>query len=138
MQTIDSGIGLRYLFTCPLCCRRTSRLYCALAIGCQKCLNLSYHSQNISNEDRWLLRRDRLLERYGITFEDANNSKRPKGMHQKTFEKFISEYNFINEMGINIHLNRFDYKRILILLRKGKAENGYDYIHSNIVFEKFL
>jgi len=106
-------------------------------IGCRKCLNLSYHSQNISNEDRQLVRRERLLERYGITFEDANNSKHPKEMHQKTFEKFISEYNFINDMGINIHLDRFDYKMVLWLSKEGKKSERYDYTHNNTLKEKF-
>jgi len=117
MQTIDSGFGLRYSFTCPHCFKRTSRLYCALTIGCRKCLNLSYHSQNISNEDRWLLKREKLLKRHGMTFEDASNWCKRRGMHKRTFDKFMTEYNFINDMGINIHLDKHDYKKVLFLLR---------------------
>lgn len=137
MQTINSGFGLRYFFTCPHCFKRTSRLYCALKIGCRKCLNLSYHSQNISNEDRWLLKRERLLDRYGMSFENANSSIKKKGMHRKTFDKFMSEYNFINEMGINIHLDRFDYKRVLALLREGKEMDKYLHSFNNLFFDTF-
>jgi len=137
MQTIDSGLGLRYFFTCPHCFKRTSRLYCALTIGCRKCLNLSYLSQNISNEDRWLLKRKRLLERYGISFEDANNWTKKKGMHKHTFEKFMNEYNFINDMSINIHLDKFDYKRVHCLLREGKKTEIFDYKYNNTLKEKF-
>ena len=136
MQTIDSGFCLRDFFTCPHCFKRTSRLYCALTIGCRKCLNLSYHSQNISNEDRWLLKRDRLLERYGMSFENANNWTRKKGMHRATFDRFMGEYNFIDDMGINIHLDRFDYKRVLALLKLGRKTGEYPYRHSDILLEK--
>lgn len=137
MQTIHSGFGLRYFFTCPHCFKRTSKLYCALTIGCRKCLNLSYHSQNISNEDRWLLKRKRLLERYGMSLEDANIWTKKKGMHKHIFEKFMNEYNFINDMGINIHLDRFDYKRVLWLFREGKKTERYNYTYNNTLKEKF-
>lgn len=136
MQTIDIGLGLRYFFTCPHCFKRTSRLYFALTIGCRKCLNLSYHSQNISNEDRWLLKRKKLLERYGMTFEDANYWTKKKGMHKRTFDKFMSEYNFINDMSINIHLDRFDYKRMLALLKTGRKTGNFCYSFNQNLLSK--
>lgn len=131
MKSIYSGLGERYFFTCPHCKTCTSRLYYSLAIGCRKCLNLSYLSQNISNEDRWFLKRKRLLQRYDMSRENADKCQRRKGMHKKTFDRFINEYHFINEMRINISLNRFDYKRVFFLLREGRKTGKYQYTFSN-------
>ena len=53
------------------------------------------------------------------------------------FDNFMSEYNFISDMGINIHLDRFDYGRVLCLLRQGKQTQNYSYVRSDKLYERF-
>ncbi len=138
MQTIDSGIGKRYYFTCPYCRSRTSRLYLKQTIACRECHDLSYHSQNVSNEDRWLLRRSRLLERNGLSFEQAMYRERKKGMHKKTFEKLMNEFHLLTDMGIDIHLNRFEYKNVLRLIREGRRTGDYCQVRSVNAVDKMI
>ena len=137
MRPVYSGKGTRYYFSCPMCGIRTSRLYIKQQIACRNCLNLSYHSQNISNEDRWLLRRERLLKRNGLTFQDIEHFRRKKGMHHTTFKRILREYQFISDIGINIHLNRFEYKRCFQLLRQGRRNDFYQTLHSQLTLARF-
>lgn len=132
MQTVESGKGERYFFTCPGCYRRTSRLYLYKdTIRCRVCHNLSYYSQNISNENRWLHRRDKLLKRHGLTGEEFCPYEKKKGMHWKTHERLVTEYDFISDMGINVFFNRFEYKRTLALLRKAKRTGNWEYFFTD-------
>lgn len=120
MQVVKCGFGERYYFSCPYCCLRTSRLYYLGYFACRQCHCLAYRSQNMSNEDRWLMKRDRLLQRYGATFEEASYSSKPKGKHKKTFERVVEEFQFLTDYGIHIFFNRFEYPNILDKLRYGK------------------
>ncbi len=133
MQPSSVGYGTRYYFTCPGCRRRVAKLYLKQTFACRRCHNLAYLSQNISNEDRWLLKRERLLERFGLSFRQASYCEKKKWMHLRTFDKAVQEFDFLNDMGINIHLDRFDYRRVLSLLRIGRKTGEYPHDYSRTV-----
>jgi len=56
-------------------------------------------------------------------------------MHKKRFDRFIDEYNFIDEMPINIFPGRFEYKRVFALFRKGRKTGKYQYFYTNLLIE---
>jgi hypothetical protein len=82
--------GQRKWFLCPRCLKRVVILYCAAKyFFCRHCLNLVYISQQESPIDRIGRKARRIRERLGAStdlFVPAVCSK-PKGMHQKTFER---------------------------------------------------
>lgn len=138
MQSSPVGYGTRYYFVCPRCERQAANLYLHRVFACSKCHNLAYLSQNASNEDRWLMKRDKLLKRYGLTFGQLTYCMKKKWMHHSTFKKAIEEFNFINDMGINIHMDRFDYPRILRLWRERKSGSDCPYIFNETVIRRYL
>jgi len=82
--------GQRKWFLCPRCWRRVALLYCAgKYFFCRHCLDLVYTSQQEGPIDRIGRKARRIRERLGAStdlFAPAVYSK-PKGMHQKTFER---------------------------------------------------
>lgn len=113
MQSVKGGFGERYYFRCPYCSTRTSRLYFCRYLACRKCHNLAYFTQNMSNEDRWLTKRRRLIDAYGITFEEASRACKPKWKHRRTFDGVIKEFDYLTEVATKIHLNRFEFQNTL-------------------------
>lgn len=85
--------GERHWFLCPLstCQRRSKKLYLhnQKAFLCRKCLNLAYTTQNRSAVDRIIDKKWRLIEKYGGSSEYS--VQKPKGMHQKTFNRIRDE-----------------------------------------------
>jgi hypothetical protein len=85
--------GHRHWFLCPMpsCMRRSKKLY--LSSGghflCRKCLNLAYITQSRSEADRIIDKKWHLIEKYGG--ERVWSMQKPKGMHQKTFDRIVDE-----------------------------------------------
>jgi len=81
--------GQRHWFLCPLpsCKRRSKKLYLYTEglFLCRKCLKLAYSTQNRSDTDRIIGKKWALIRKYGGDSEW--DIKRPKGMHQKTFDR---------------------------------------------------
>jgi hypothetical protein len=91
--------GKRPWFLCPgvvngrNCGRRVAKLYVAgKYFLCRHCYGLSYSSQNENEMDRALRKVSKLEARLG----DCKWSK-PKGMHQRTFERLSSKLFSANE-----------------------------------------
>ena len=85
--------GQRPWFLCPRCGRRVAVLYGGTIYACRHCHNLAYESQREAVHHRLLNRAHKLRDRLG---GDGWWSK-PKGMHQKTFDRLFAEYQYYEE-----------------------------------------
>ncbi len=85
--------GYRQWFICPRCHKRIAILYGAgKYFFCRHCHNLTYQSCNEPDYQRMLNKAYKLKEKLGG--EGYLNSlipRKPKGMHQKTYDKIFSE-----------------------------------------------
>jgi hypothetical protein len=89
--------GQRHWFLCPFCTRRSKKLYLSGGLFlCRKCLKLAYSTQNRSDTDRIIDKKWDLIRKFGGDCEWS--IKRPKGMHQKTFEQYREEIWRLNEL----------------------------------------
>lgn len=85
--------GHRYWFICPSCGKRQAVLYSPAGLfRCRKCHGLPYSSQMESNSDRASRKANKLRKRLGGE-EGALNPipSRPKGMHNKTYDRIVSQ-----------------------------------------------
>lgn len=92
--------GERHWFICPLpsCRRRSKKLYLHSQgiFICRKCLNIAYSTQNRSKLDRIIDKKWSLIRKCG---EDSEwTQKKPKGMHQKTFDRIQNEICRLDEL----------------------------------------
>jgi hypothetical protein len=104
--------GRRVWFSCPFCHRRIAVIYGAgKYFACRKCYNLAYLSCNEPDYQRMIDRANNLKEKLGG--EGGLYSpipSRPKGMHDKTYQKMVEEIarlEWIGEMTIDKLLNGF-------------------------------
>jgi hypothetical protein len=83
--------GHRHWFLCPLCNRRSKKLYLTYGsrFACRKCLKLAYLTQNRTDIDRITDKKWNLIRKYGGDSEWT--IQKPKGMHQKTFDRIRDE-----------------------------------------------
>ena len=94
----------RYWFLCPSCSKRTGVLYCAGSYVCRHCIGASYHSQLQQPVDRIYTKLNALRERLG--WQDGiihGIGERPKGMHQRTFNRILLEYQQLEQKLIGAH-----------------------------------
>ena len=83
--------GSRPWFVCPHCSRRVAVLILdAGYVACRHCLKLTYGSCNEDLIDRSWRRRDKYKARMGG--DDINIYVKPKGMHQRTWERLRWQY----------------------------------------------
>lgn len=94
--------GLRYWFLCPGCGQRVALLYGAgKYFLCRHCYNLTYASQQEDRLFRLLRKVQNIRERLGLSgATDEPIIFKPKGMHQKTFDRLRFEVER-NEMRMN-------------------------------------
>lgn len=78
--------GGRMWFVCPYCARRCALVYIGRQVACRKCLRLKYPSQS-DDETYASWRRQRKLE---AKLGGADYWRKPKGMHQSTFDRIHS------------------------------------------------
>jgi hypothetical protein len=84
--------GTRTWFLCPRCGRRVAVLFGGKRFWCRHCHGIAYASENEDATSRLLRRSNKLRERvharagtaYPVTFK-------PKGMHQRTFDRIRYE-----------------------------------------------
>lgn len=95
--------GARTWFLCPHCGKRAALLY---GLGprflCRHCYQLPYTSQNETYEDRMRRRARKIRRRLGASmnlFEPLPFIK-PKGMHQKTFDRLRAEEEAANQASL--------------------------------------
>lgn len=94
MRTLCNYGGTRPWFRCPSCERRCAVVYYGAPGGrfaCRHCVRVSYFSQ-CEDEMGRLWRRQRKVERT-LTggAGDWNGWQRPKGMHQRTFDRLRNQ-----------------------------------------------
>lgn len=99
--TTDCNYGnQRHWFLCPHpgCQRRIKKLYLYLngIFLCRKCLNLAYTTQNRSEIDRIIDKKWDLIHKCSGNSEWS--MKKPKGMHQKTFNRIRDEVYRLDEL----------------------------------------
>ena len=90
--------GHRTWFRCPRCGKRVALLYGAGKLFlCRHCYDLSYGSQQEGEIDRLMRKQRKIRERLGASdiLVDPILFK-PKGMHQKTFNRLRNKENHAN------------------------------------------
>ena len=78
--------GRRAWFLCPRCNRRVAVLYGGRYFRCRHCHDLAYQSQNESDADRFYRKAMKYRRLIGVS-NDMPILFKPKGMHQKTFDR---------------------------------------------------
>ena len=85
-------------------------LYCAGPYVCRGCIGVNYQSQLQQPIDRLFSRADAIRQRLGWQSGIAHGiENKPKGMHQRTYDRLVSEYqSIVNGITANIanRLNR--------------------------------
>lgn len=88
--------GTRKWFRCPVagCGRRVAVLYGGAIFACRHCHRLAYPSQRETRADRALRRAEHVRERLGWPAGVLNGSGwgKPKGMHQRTYDRLCREH----------------------------------------------
>ena len=88
--------GKRYWFKCIKCSKRVAVLYCAGPYVCRGCIGVNYQSQLQQPIDRLFSRADAIRHRLGWQAGIAYGiENKPKGMHQRTYDRLVSEYQSI-------------------------------------------
>lgn len=104
--------GRRAWFLCPAqgCGRRVARIYIGSAgiFACRHCYQLAYACQRETPDDRATRRADRIRERLGWEPGILNGSGwRPKGMHQRTFERLTAQHDAFVRASLVVMADRF-------------------------------
>lgn len=84
--------GKRWWWICPItkCGRRVGVLYLTNKyFACRHCLNLSYESQNESPPFRFLTKAQNIHQKLGGNGCVDEWTPKPKGMHQKTYDRLV-------------------------------------------------
>ena len=88
--------GRRPWFLCPKkgCGRRVAILFGGSVFACRHCQKLVYECQRETEDDRAMRRADTIRQRLGWGAGIANPiGNKPKGMHWRTFERLLRDYN---------------------------------------------
>lgn len=111
-QPMPNGAS-RTWFACPArgCGRRVAILYGGRVFACRHCYGLAYPSQRQSRLERRMERANTLRERLGWPLEECFWGHRPKGMHNRTFQKLVAELRRV-ELSVSaelaMHLGRLN------------------------------
>ena len=90
-QTACAFGGSRSWFVCPYCSRRVALVILdAGHVACRHCLNLTYASCNEDAIDRSWRKRDKYKAKMGG--DDKVLYLKPKGMHQRTWQRLRHQY----------------------------------------------
>ncbi|PCJ44699.1 MAG: hypothetical protein COA81_00015 [Alphaproteobacteria bacterium] len=105
--------GTRPYFICPNqnCNRRVQHLYGSYPYFlCRHCLDLAYPVQREKDYDRAARRAEKIRERVGYEFGilDGPVFFKPKGMHQKTFDRLQIEETYYRETSLRGMVADFD------------------------------
>ena len=85
--------GQRPWWVCPACDRRVRILYGSKTWQCRHCLNLTYATRQESRRDAPVRKMRAIRRRLGDTSGiGAPFPERPKGMHLRTYRRFLEHY----------------------------------------------
>lgn len=100
--------GQRPWFRCPFCGKRVAVLYLGARARCRHCANLAYDSQNESAHDRMFRKARKIRKKLqaGDSCFDSPILFKPKGMHQKTFDRLRAEAMRQEGVGLEAMLGR--------------------------------
>lgn len=91
--------GRRWWMICPYRGHRVGKLYMPPGgdrFASRKAWQLGYHSQRIAARDRPFEAMFRLQKKLGCEQGWGNWIDRPKGMHHRTFERHLDEYEYLD------------------------------------------
>jgi hypothetical protein len=96
--------GHRPWFVCPVCACRRLKLYCGEAFLCRECLGLQYQSTRDCRPLRLVRRLNDLRGQLGgVVVAGELLPTRPKGMHQRTFNRLLAR-----EAELNDQINKIE------------------------------
>lgn len=84
---------------CPWTGARVGKLYCPSGgekFASRKAYRVGYRSQRMTKRDAIFERLFRLQEKLGCERGWGNWISRPKGMHHRTFERYLDEYEYLD------------------------------------------
>lgn len=93
--TVPHFGGKRWWMHCPVTGERVGKLYCppgADLFASRKAYRIGYRSQRVTKRDAVFERLFKLQKRLGCEQGWGNWITRPKGMHRRTFERYLDEY----------------------------------------------
>lgn len=97
--TVPHYGGKRWWMHCPVNQMRVGKLYVPTGgdiFASRKAWRLGYHSQRISDRERPFEALNRLQKRLGCEQGWGNYIRRPKGMHHRTFDRLLDEYDHLD------------------------------------------
>jgi hypothetical protein len=101
--------GYRYWFICLKCGKRVGVLYRHGVFVCRHCIGVNYQTQLQQPQDRLFKRLNALRERLGWYGGIVHgHGEKPKGMHQKTYNRLLSEYIELESIVSNNLILQFD------------------------------
>ncbi|WP_201616471.1 hypothetical protein [Psychrobacter urativorans] len=96
--------GHRYWWLCPKCNQRTSTLYYAGLYVCRHCIGANYGSQLQQPIDRIYSKLNAIRAHMGWQVGVIHGiGERPKGMHAKTYNRLLKEYEHLEQKIIGAH-----------------------------------
>lgn len=93
--------GRRWWMICPYRGHRVAKLYMPRGgdrFASRKAWQLGYNSQRIAARDRPFEALFRLQKKLGCERGWGNYPTRPKGMHQRTFERHLDEFDYLDNL----------------------------------------
>lgn len=98
--------GKRPWFLCPCCGRRVAVLWGRAIYACRHCHNLAYECQREETHSRLLRRKQKIRDRLGW---ESDWGFKPKGMHQRTFDRLVDEFWKIEDAMCAAMVKRFGF-----------------------------
>ena len=93
--------GHRLWFLCPKCGRRVGILYSGKHYYCRICRNLAYPSENEPKPNRMFRKANKIRRRLNSQPGVQNKIwSKPKGMHQKTFDRLFQQVRRLENEGV--------------------------------------
>lgn len=99
--TVPNFGGKRWWMHCPRTGVRVQKLYCpagAELFASRKAYRIGYRSQRVTDRDAIFERLFRIQKKLGCEEGWGNWIRRPKGMHHKTFERYLDEYEYLDNL----------------------------------------
>lgn len=99
--TVPNYGGKRWWMNCPVTHERVGKLYCpagADTFASRKVYRIGYRSQRVTKRDAIFERLFKLQKRLGCDEGWGNWIRRPKGMHHRTFQRYVDEYEYLDAL----------------------------------------
>lgn len=99
--TVPNFGGKRWWMHCPRTGERVGKLYCPSGgelFASRKAYRVGYRSQRMTKRDAIFERLFGIQEKLGCERGWGNWISRPKGMHYRTFERYLDEYEYLDAL----------------------------------------